>query len=127
VRAGALEARFDANVALVDAGRVRKLVGDSRRLLPDLAARDERFDFIYVDGSHHALDVIVDAALSWSLLDDGGVLVFDDYSWDPWKDDPLRTPRPAVDAFLTLVQGRFTLEFTGYQLGIRKTARVAAK
>ena len=52
----------------VDASRVRKLVGDSKHVLADLHDEGARFDFVYVDGSHLALDVLVDAALSWHLL-----------------------------------------------------------
>ncbi len=116
-----LESIFDSNVALVDRERVRKMVGDSRRVLVDLGDASERFDLIYVDGSHMALDVMVDASLAWPLLNPEGVLIFDDYKWDPWKDDPLRTPRPAIDRFLELMDGRYGIEFKGYQVGIRKT------
>jgi Methyltransferase domain len=59
-----LESVFDTNVASVDASRVRKLVGDSKQVLIDLNTEGACFDFVYVDGSHHALDVLVDAALS---------------------------------------------------------------
>ena len=66
--AGRLDEVFDANVALVDASRVRKLVGDSKHVVADLRATGARFEFVYVDGSHLALDVFVDAALSWQVL-----------------------------------------------------------
>src|SRR5262249_23285982 len=39
----------------------------------------ESFDIIYIDGSHDAADVLEDGMLSWRLLKDGGVLIFDDY------------------------------------------------
>ena len=49
----------------------------------------ERFDLIYVDASHLALDVVVDASLSWQLLCGGGVVIFDDYRWSsPLGEDP---------------------------------------
>ena len=100
-----LEEAFDRNVELVDASRVRKLVGDSRRVLLDLADEASRFDLVYVDGSHRGLDVLVDAALSWPLLEVGGVVVFDDYGWALLGDDPLLRPGPAIDAFVSLVVG----------------------
>jgi hypothetical protein len=115
-----LETVFDANVALVDQTRVRKLVGDSKRRLLDLAEEHEGFDLIYVDGSHLGLDVLVDAALSWGLLLSGGVLVFDDYPWAKLGEDPLLRPGPAVDAFLALVAGRYELVFADYQVALRK-------
>jgi hypothetical protein len=115
-----LESRFDANIALVDATRVRKIVGDSRRELLDLLALEERFDLVYVDGSHLALDVMVDAVLSWQLLRSGGTLVFDDYGWTELGDDALLGPRAAIDAFLALVHGKYETRFHEYQVAIRK-------
>lgn len=117
-----LEATFDHNVALVDASRVRKIVGDSRRVLLDLVDEGAEFDLVYVDGSHYALDVVVDAALSWRLLADGGTMVFDDYGWNNEGDDPLLRPGLAIDAMLGLVAGKYELLHQGAQLALRKTA-----
>ena len=116
-----LEATFDKNVALVDASRVRKLVGDSRRILLDLAAEGREFGFVYIDGSHLALDVMVDASLSWRLLTPGGVMVFDDYRWRVLGEDSLRRPGPAIDAFLDLVDGHCDIVSHGEQVIARKT------
>jgi hypothetical protein len=115
-----LESRFDANLALFGAARVRKLVGDSRRRLLDLGAEDSRFDLVYIDGSHLGLDVIVDAALAWPLLEPGGILIFDDYRWAQLGDDPLLRPGVAIDSFLDLVAGKFETLFAEHQLAIRK-------
>lgn len=57
------------------------------------------FDFIYVDGSHEAPDVLMDAILSFSLLRTNGIIVFDDYLWKGY-DDPRRCPKMAIDAFV---------------------------
>jgi hypothetical protein len=115
-----LEATFDRNVALVDASRVRKLVGRSVEVLSDLVADGPSFDLVYVDGSHLGLDVIVDAALSWQVLKPGGALIFDDYEYRDHGEDPLLRPGPAIDAFLALVEGKYERLFSGYQLAIRK-------
>jgi len=48
------------------------------------------------------------------------VLVFDDYPWAKLGDDPLLRPGPAVDAFLTLIEDRYELLFTDYQIALRK-------
>lgn len=116
-----LERRFDGNVALVDAARVRKLVGTTHRLLPELVDQAEQFDLIYVDASHTALDVLADVALAWQLLASGGVMIFDDYGGAPTGEDPLEYPRPAIDAFLTLVAGRYDELDRTRQLIARKT------
>jgi len=116
-----LEAVFDENVSLVDDARVRKLVGDSRRMLLDLVAEEAQFDLVYVDGSHLALDVVVDAALAWPLLVPGGILIFDDYTGDLQEPDALLRPGPAIDAFLGLVEGHYKLLLEDRQLIARKT------
>ncbi len=117
-----LEDAFDRNVELVDASRVRKLRGDSRRILLDLADEHARFDFVYVDGSHRGLDVLVDAALSWPLLEVGGVVVFDDYRWVLLGDDPLLRPGPAIDAFMGLVSAISEVVLHDRQVALRKLA-----
>jgi hypothetical protein len=63
------------------------------------------FDFVYVDGSHQAPDVLCDAVLGFKLLKTGGVMVFDDYLWHEELTtgrDILRCPKPAIDAFINL-------------------------
>ena len=115
-----LEDAFDRNVELVDASRVRKLRGDSRRVLLNLADEHARFDFVYVDGSHRGLDVLVDAALSWPLLEMGGVVVFDDYGWALLGDDPLLRPGPAIDAFVRLVSVHGEVVYQDRQVALRK-------
>ena len=116
-----LQELFDRNVALVDASRVRKLVGDSRSILVELAKESQRFDLVYVDGSHMGLDVIVDAALSWHLLAPRALMIFDDYEWTAFGDDSLSRPGPAIDAFLQLIAGHGEVVFRGGQLAVRKS------
>lgn len=63
------------------------------------------FDFVYVDGSHQAPDVLCDALLGFKLLRVGGVMAFDDYLWAedlPTGRDPIRCPKPAIDTFTNL-------------------------
>jgi predicted O-methyltransferase YrrM len=54
----------------------------SEFVLPRLLEADERFDFIYIDGSHLFENVFVDAFYSARLLSYGGWLALDDSS-DP--------------------------------------------
>jgi predicted O-methyltransferase YrrM len=113
-----LEGRFDRNVALVDASRVQRLTGRTRDVLPRLVEEDATFDFIYVDASHMALDVLVDAALAWKLLRPEGLIVFDDYGLD--YDDPMLSPTRAIDAFHTVVASEATRVEAGGQYALRK-------
>jgi hypothetical protein len=48
---------------------------------------------------------LLDAILSFRLLRVGGVIAFDDYLWSEELEsgrDPLRCPKPAIDAFTNL-------------------------
>ena len=117
-----LEEVFDGNIAHVDpaGARVTKIVDDSRAALLELQARAARFDLVYVDGSHLALDVMVDAALAWRIVPTGGVIVFDDYCWNDLGEDRLLRPGPAIDAVLDLLSAKYELLHSGAQLAIRK-------
>ena len=89
------KSRAPNNVELI----VRK--GHSSIELSRLLATNERnFEFIYVDGSHQASDVITDATLSFQLLRVGGIIGFDDYSWG--MDDILMSPKLAIDSFVNI-------------------------
>lgn len=115
-----LQATFDRNLARLDAARVTKFVDDSRATLLRLQREARRFDLIYVDGSHLGLDVLVDAALAWRLLEPNGVLVFDDYRWNHAGDDALLRPGPAIDAILQLLEGKYEMLLRSAQVAIRK-------
>src|SRR4030042_2752740 len=58
-------------------------------------------DFIYLDASHIALNVLEDSVLAWRHLKVGGIMIWDDYAWtlDPER---LNRPGPAIDAFLDI-------------------------
>ncbi len=107
-----VEARFDHNLGVARAAvahpvELVKLKGRSDLVLASLLAEGKagHFDFVYIDGSHQAPDVLCDAVLGFRLLRVGGVLVFDDYLWHEHAipdSDPLRCPKPAIDAFANL-------------------------
>jgi hypothetical protein len=76
----AIESRFDVNVASFG-NRVRKIKSRSVPALDALAEENRTFDLVYVDGSHRRDDVFGDTALSWRLLNIGGILIWDDWGW----------------------------------------------
>jgi len=82
------------------------------------------FDFIYVDGSHQAPDVLCDALIGFRLLRNQGVIVFDDYLWReslPNDVDPIRCPKIAVDAFTNIYCRKIRiLSAQLYQLYVQK-------
>lgn len=76
------------------------------------------FDLVYVDGSHEAKDVLLDACLSWRMLVRNGYVVFDDY---------LRRvkhanihPSVGIDAFVKTHAPELTVLHVGSQVIVRK-------
>ncbi len=78
------------------------------------------YDFIYIDGSHIAKDVMTDACMAWPLLNPKGLMVFDDYLWTPNARDILHRPKAAIDAFTNLFAEEVDIVHVGYQLIVRK-------
>ena len=113
-----LQERFEANVAAAGfQGKLTTIVGPSQETLAQL--EPNAYDIIYIDGSHQADDVLEDVVLSWPLLRQRGILIFDDYQWKPELPPELR-PRPAIDAFVTVFRREIEIVDRGYQLMIRK-------
>jgi predicted O-methyltransferase YrrM len=54
---------------------------DSRIGLPVLMMEDKKYDFIYIDGNHNTVNVLIDGLCAYHLLKDDGVLIFDDYEF----------------------------------------------
>ncbi len=115
---------FDTFKQNVEEGKVADQVVESIQAtsyqgLAKLIQRGDEFDFIYVDGSHTAPDVMTDACMAFGVLKQGGIMLFDDYLW---KDVPgiLHRPKLAVDLFVTLFSEKAELLMLGYQLAVRK-------
>ena len=128
----AVEARFAHNtkVALSKAAnavdlQVHKGSSDVElaRLLAD--GKQNYFDFVYVDGSHQAPDVLLDALLSFKLTRVGGLIGFDDYTWqDPAAlSDVLRAPKLAIDIFTNVYRNKIQLiQFPIFQVYVQKVS-----
>ena len=98
---------------------VRVMKATSYEGMATLIHEKSQFDFIYIDGSHTAPDVMTDACMAFGLLRKGGIMLFDDYLW---ADVPglLHRPKLAVDLFVTLFNEQTELLMLGYQLAVRK-------
>lgn len=78
------------------------------------------FDWIYIDGSHIARDVMADACGAWPLLKKDGFLVFDDYLWGQ-PAPVMHKPKLAIDYFVHLFEEELQIAHIGYQFIVRKT------
>lgn len=122
------EARFNHNVQVLfdrhsDETGVHRVVWKEKGLstykLAELLSDKQTFDFIYIDGSHIARDVLTDACMAWPLLKPKGLMVFDDYMWGEPR-DILHRPKPAIDAFCNIFAEEAEIVHIGYQLVVRK-------
>jgi predicted O-methyltransferase YrrM len=115
--------RFNDNVNLVREKHpnrnVTSCTGTSTDWLAALIQEKQRFDFIYIDGSHIAKDVLTDACMAWPLLKKDGILVFDDYLWGDMA-RPNHVPKPAIDAFVNIFIEELKVIHMGYQFVVRK-------
>ena len=88
-----------------------------------------------------AANVLADAVLSWPLLKNSGLLIFDDYLMSTIKPGPERlpgslpkdiktripflrlelTPKVAVDAFITANRNNLEVIYRGYQIILKKS------
>jgi len=87
-----------------------------RLLIPE-----ETYDFIYIDGAHYAMNALEDAVLAFPLLKQGGIMIFDDYTWGvgmPFYD----IPAPGIDAFLTVYGNQIKVLEQNSQVILLKSA-----
>lgn len=116
---------FYANVKAIGAQKkVRVLKGRSVDHLPKLIDARERFDLIYIDGSHATLDVMLDAVLGWQLLARGGLMIFDDYWYRRVDLGRSFRPKLAVDAFVGAIAHEIAVLDVAGQVFLRKKAGV---
>ena len=110
-----LRKTFDANVAEVKGTdqAVEVIAKTSWEALSELVYLDFTFDFIYVDGNHKTPDVLLDACLSFKLLQPDGIMLFDDYAGGAGVG-------AAVDAFLQTHDGLVKVILKNYQLAVQK-------
>lgn len=113
-----LYSNFVRNVKDVYPENIRIRRGKSQEVLREFGCKP-LFDFVYIDGSHIASDVLEDAILSFRLLKTDGILIFDDYGWDKYEDKTLN-PRLGINCFLEAFKGKYRLLFQAYQVGIVK-------
>ncbi|KAI4234581.1 MAG: hypothetical protein LQ349_003699 [Xanthoria aureola] len=121
-----LKDRFDRNVAKCkEVAKLRVIQARSDEALLKLRQDGSRFDFIYVDASHTAIDVLHDAVMCWHMLDQGGTLVFDDYTWRGFIED-CYNPRIAIRAFVKCARPEVECTETESQLWVKRVPNCVA-
>jgi len=114
---GLIEDRFDRNLSeFAQVGRLTKEKTTSHSFLANCK---KTYDFIYIDGSHHAPAVVCDAMLAWQRLNSGGLMIFDDYLWKFYSHE-LDNPASAINYFLKLVKNESQILFLWEQVFLLK-------
>jgi len=114
-----IEASFDHNVKLSGHGdRLIKRKGYSQDVLRGLEV--DSYDFVYIDGCHLASCALTDMVLSWDLLEKGGIMILDDYSWKLGAPIIAR-PKFAIDAFIEVFRDKLRVRYLGRQVVLQKT------
>ena len=79
------------------------------------------FNYIIIDGSHLAKDVLTDAMLAFEILEAGGIMFFDDYlGGDEIVRKTLASPHLAINAFLSIYKDRITVLHKEYHVVVFK-------
>lgn len=120
-----LEQKFYSNVFDVkkENQKIVTLPLKSIDALSVLNLQNQKFDYIYIDGSHNEYDVLTDACLSWPLLKQGGIMHFDDYELEteaPHISSQIGIPKLGIDGFLNCIKNQYEIVFKNYQIGIKK-------
>jgi predicted O-methyltransferase YrrM len=117
------EGRFDKNLAEYTS-RLRRMKGDSRKVLEQLNAEGASFDLVYIDGNHDRDPVLRDSVLAWQMLRIGGFAVWDDYLFG-LDYPPHKRPKEAIDFFLKDYADEIEVLHRGYQVAVRRHTSIA--
>lgn len=113
-----VEGAFERNVRKAGLEKsVVKVKSDSQEKLVEYYRDWKKFDFIYVDGSHKAIDAYVDSFLSWKILNVGGIMVIDDYLM---RGEMFDVPLKGVDHFMERLEGSYKILHRGYRIFLEK-------
>lgn len=123
-----VEEYFDYNASFFPS--ISKIKMQSSYALATLITAKFKFDWIYIDGSHKAPDVLTDAVMAFQLLDVGGHIVFDDYLWydsyrfEDWGETKPTTissyPKPAIDSFINIFYDQLRIVHIGRQVIVER-------
>ena len=93
--------------------------GFSKDILPTLSKN--YFDLIYVDGDHSENAVYLDGCLSFDLLKQNGLIIFDDAQKDyTCNDHPNGNTKLGVARFIKKYNNQLNVLYNGYQCVIMK-------
>ena len=115
-----LEDRFRSNISKCEnAEKLRVMKASSGDALQALQQESAKFDLIYIDASHVAIDVLHDAVVCWRMLNLNGKVVFDDFTWKMYNED-CYNPRIAIMSFIQCAPQEMEIRDMGSQMWVTK-------
>lgn len=106
--------------------RVETIKAGAPQALASLAAAQRRFDLVHIDSGNRRTDVETDAGLSWPIVRDSGIVIFEHHEGDLRSGGPDRAGG-GIDAFLSAIAGQYRELHRGHDLIIQKIATSGAK
>ena len=105
---------FDHNVSQFG-DRVEVMQMTTYDAMIQLYLQNRKFDMVYVDASHTAIDVNCDLVMSWKLLKNNALIYCDDYYWGfnqidlnrvPNLNSVYDSPKLGIDSFVNTYRNR---------------------
>ncbi len=90
----------------------------SYKVLPKLINDGKKYDVIFIDGNHTSPFVLTDAVMCWYLLNENGIMIFDDYLWG--DTNSTNAPKIAIDSFLSCFKDYLEIIWFDYKIAIKK-------
>jgi len=111
-----IEDNFDENIKFYQ----KKILKIKMRSDLFFKENKDKFDVIYIDGSHFADDVYADCKAGWQILKKEGILILDDFFWKGYS-KLNENPAYAINKFLSEVPGSYkVIKLSKLQLFLRK-------
>jgi hypothetical protein len=103
---------------------VKQFIGTSDHFFYVMPPDPESMDMVYVDGAHRAENVLRDAVNADRLLKPGGILAFDDLTWNLGRLPLAEIPHYAIRSFVQIRGSDYELLHESSQLWLRKKVAV---
>ena len=112
-----VELNFDRNtLSYVNKYKLKKIKEDSDSFFEKNC---KFYDLIYLDGDHNACQVSKDLDNAWNCLQNGGILILDDYLW--WYYKKLKkNPSKPINNFLLKNKNKISKLIVWNQVLIKK-------
>ena len=110
-----VEKNFDLNLSEF---KFKKIKNDSVIAMRELFKANQKFNFIYIDGSHNGEDILSDAIEAYKILENDGVIFFDDFLQH--DSSRLIQSYEGIEKFLSLYKNYIKILFFQNNLVLKK-------